>query len=36
LEQADKALEEIRALGERASEPPLLHLNKLCVRNSRI
>ena len=30
LEQADKALEEIRALVERSSEPPLLRLNAHC------
>ena len=30
LEQADKALEEIHALVERPSEPPLLHLNAHC------
>jgi predicted RecB family nuclease len=30
LEQADKALEEIRALDERLSEPPPLHLNAHC------
>ena len=30
LEQADKALEEIRALDERASEPPPLRLNAHC------
>jgi predicted RecB family nuclease len=30
LEQADRALEEIRALVERAGEPPLLHLNAHC------
>jgi predicted RecB family nuclease len=30
LEQADKALEEIRALVERPSEPPLLRLNAHC------
>jgi len=30
LEQADKALEEILALVERSSEPPLLHLNAHC------
>jgi len=30
LEQADKALEEIRALRERPSEPPPLHLNAHC------
>ncbi|HYL74780.1 MAG TPA: IS66 family transposase [Bryobacteraceae bacterium] len=30
LEQADRALEEICALAERPSEPPLLHLNTHC------
>src|SRR5215475_10042235 len=30
LEQADKALEEIRALDERVSEPPPLRLNAHC------
>jgi predicted RecB family nuclease len=30
LEQADKALEEIRALDERPSDPPPLHLNAHC------
>ncbi len=30
LEQADNVLEQIRALDERASEPPLLHLNAHC------
>jgi len=36
LEQADRALDEIGALAERPSEPPLLHLNaalpNLCVQ----
>ena len=30
LEKADRALEEIRALAERSSQPPLLHLNAHC------
>jgi len=30
LEQADRVLEEIRALAERPSDPPLLHLNAHC------